>query len=292
MIVRAERWSVCRRYGPSSAASSPGETVDDAVAAVRGLADQGLRSTIDHLGENTTDAATAQVNAQAYLTLLDRLATEGLTEVAEVSVKASALGQTIDPAGATEHAHRICEAAEAAGTTVTLDMEDHTTTDATLELVRTLRRTHPKTGCVLQAMLHRTRDDCREMGGRVRLCKGAYNEPASIAVTQRAAIDVAYTECLRTLLKSGAYPMIATHDPAMIREALGYLDLTGQAPDTYEFQMLYGIRTDEQVRLAREGHTVRVYVPFGTDWYAYFLRRLAEKPANLALLVRALGSRA
>lgn len=272
----------------------PGESVDQALAAVRGLADRGLAASVDHLGENTFDAATAEGYTRTYLTLLDRLAADDLASTTEVSIKASALGQNLSDDLALTNAQRICAAAAAAGTTVTVDMEDHTTTDATLRLVDTLRADFPTTGCVLQAMLHRTEADCDRLatpGSRVRLCKGAYDEPATVAARRGSDINAAYLRCLRALLKGEGYPMIATHDPAMIATALDYIDLAGREPSSYEFQMLFGIRPDEQERLAAAGHRVRVYVPFGTDWYAYFLRRLAEKPANLALLVRALGSR-
>lgn len=273
----------------------PGETIADAVGAARRLAASGLHSTIDHLGENVRDADAAEANTRAYLELIATLVEEGLTDVAEVSVKASAIGQAL-PEGralALTNARRLCAAAQRAGTTVTLDMEDHTTTDATLDLLRGLRQEFDGTGGVLQAMLRRTATDCREFaspGSRIRLCKGAYAEPSAIAHSRPADISDAYLTCLRVLFRGGAYPMVATHDPELIAAALGYADLLQWRPGSFEFQMLYGIRPDEQRRLADLGHTVRVYVPYGTDWYPYFMRRLAEKPANLALLARALLS--
>jgi len=272
-----------------------GETLDDCIRAVRGLADAGLLATIDHLGEDTTTEAQATATTEAYLTLLRRLAAEGLAEVAEVSVKLTAVGLALpgaDVAGA--NLRRICAAAREAGTTVTVDMEDHTTTDATLALVDRMRLEHPETGTVLQAYLHRTPADCRRYatpGSRIRLCKGAYDEPASVAIRDRAGVDAAYLACLRILMKGDGYPMVASHDPRMIEGALAYADLVGRGPEDFELQMLYGIRTDEQRRLAALGHRVRVYVPYGTDWYGYFTRRLAERPANLLFFGRALLGR-
>lgn len=272
----------------------PGEAIEDAVAAVRALAASGIRATIDQLGEYADDRDAVEAQVDGYLALIERLVEERLTDTAEVSIKASALGQGIDDGLALDNARRIAQAADEAGTTMTIDAEDHTRADATLALLTAIRQEYPATGGVLQAMLHRTPDDCRALAGpgsRIRLCKGAYDEPAAVAHRGAPAICDAYLTCLRILLKGQGYPMIATHDPRLIAAALGYLDLLDREPGTYEFQMLYGVRPDEQRRLAAAGHTVRVYVPFGDDWYAYFMRRLAEKPANLALLGRALVSR-
>lgn len=273
-----------------------GETADAALDAVERLTAGGRVATIDHLGEDTTTQAAALAATDANLLLIQKLAERGLARVAEVSLKASAIGQAL-PGGdalAQENAERIIAAATEAGTRVTIDMEDHTTTDATLALVGTLRDEFPDTGAVLQAMLYRTPGDAEALaheGSRIRLCKGAYNEPGSVAHTGRDEIEESYVACLRRLIDGGAYPMIATHDPRLIDIALGLLAEAGRATDSYEFQMLYGIRPAEQERLAAAGHTMRVYVPYGTDWYGYFMRRLAEKPANLALLGRALVTR-
>lgn len=274
----------------------PGETTDEAIGAVRRLSAAGVHATLDHLGEyaDVPDLVDAQV--AEYLRLLARLGSEGLSDWAEVSVKASALGLGL-PDGhrvALANARRICAAADAVGTTVTIDMEDHTDTDATLALLDACREEFPRTGGVLQAMLHRTPDDCRRLSGpgsRIRLCKGAYDEPPSVAHRAMADIRRAYLACLRILLRGDGHPMIATHDPALLAAALDYLDLQQRPAGSYEFQLLYGVRPEAERRLAAAGHTVRVYVPYGTDWYGYFVRRLAEKPANLALLGRALISR-
>lgn len=274
----------------------PGETVEDCIAAVRRLAGDGLRASIDVLGEDTTSPALAEGVRDAYLGLLSRLEEEGLAATAEVSVKLTALGLGL-PDGrelALAHAREICAAAARAGTTITVDAEDHTTTDATLGILAELRRAYPDAGGVLQAYLHRTLDDCTLLAGsgsRIRLCKGAYAEPADVAHQTREEVSASYVACARTLLDGEGYPMFATHDPEMVA-AVGELAVRhGRAPGSYEYQMLYGIRSDEQRRLAAAGHTVRVYVPFGTDWWGYLVRRLAERPANLLFFLRALLSR-
>ena len=274
-----------------------GETVEDALRVTRELADADLRVTIDHLGEDTTKRAQATATTNAYLQLLGRLADAGLADAAEVSVKLSAVGQLLGADGeriATENAQLICEAAADAGTTVTIDMEDHTTTDSTLSVVRELRRDHPWVGAVLQAYLFRTEADCADLateGSRVRLCKGAYAEPESVAHSDPAEIDKAYVRCSRILMAGRGYPMLATHDPRLIEIGLALAERELRAKDPFELQMLFGIRPAEQVRLAPRGHTVRVYVPYGTDWYGYLVRRLAEKPANVRFFAHSLVSR-
>ncbi|CAM3637951.1 proline dehydrogenase family protein [Nocardioides zeicaulis] len=275
----------------------PGETTHDAVEATSGLVDDGLRVTLDFLGEDTTDAAQAEATVAAYKELLADLTARGLSGHAEVSVKLSAIGQFLPDNGhkvALENARDICRAARNAGTTVTLDMEDHTTTDSTLSILRELRKDFPETGAVLQAMLHRTEADCRALayeGSRVRLCKGAYMEPESVAFQDRLEIDKSYVRCLKVLLGGQGYPMIATHDPRMVQIASSLASRFGRHAGTYEFQMLYGIRPEEQKRLAAAGETVRVYIPYGTEWYGYLMRRLAEKPQNLAFFARSLISK-
>ena len=280
----------------------PGETTADAVRATAELVDDGLRVTLDHLGEDTLDAEQADATVTAYLEVLGQLAARGLTRNAEVSVKLSAIGQFLpDAAGfggghkiALENARTICRAARNAGTTVTLDMEDHTTTDSTLAILRELRKDFPETGAVLQAALRRTESDCRALaheGSRVRLCKGAYLEPESVAFQDRLDIDRSYVRCLKVLLAGEGFPMIATHDPRMIEIASSLASRHGRAQGTYEFQMLYGIRPEEQRRLVAEGESVRVYVPYGTEWYGYLMRRLAERPQNLTFFLRSLISK-
>jgi proline dehydrogenase len=275
----------------------PGETTESAVGATRTLEADGLHVTLDYLGEDTTDAAQAEATVRAYKELLAELGSQGLAPHAEVSVKLSAIGQFLPDNGhkvALENARDICRAARNAGTTVTLDMEDHTTTDSTLSILRELRKDFPETGAVLQAMLHRTEADCRALayeGSRVRLCKGAYMEPADVAFQERVEVDKSYVRCLKVLLGGQGYPMIATHDPRMVQIASSLASRFGRRPGTYEFQMLYGIRPEEQKRLAAAGETVRVYIPYGTEWYGYLMRRLAEKPQNLAFFARSLVSK-
>src|SRR5207237_5363438 len=272
----------------------PGTGTDDALRATRELVDQGLAVSLDHLGEDTLTAEQAAATKDEYLHLLKALADAGLTPAAEVSVKLSALGTVCDESLAYEHAHDICAAAAAAGTTVTLDMEDHETTDATLDVLSRLRADFPGTGAVLQAYLRRTEGDCRELatpGSRVRLCKGAYAEPESVAFQSALEVDRSYVRCLSILFSGPGYPMVATHDPRLIAIAEDRARWFDRVPGDFEFQLLYGVRPEEQLRLAAAGYTVRVYVPYGTQWYAYLMRRLAERPANLSFFLRALVSR-
>ncbi len=271
-----------------------GESVEDAVRVTRGLVAAGLAVSLDHLGEDTVEVGQAKEVTEAYLTLLGRLADEGLTPGAEVSVKLSAVGQALDHSLAVEYARAVCEAATAAGTTVTLDMEDHTTTDSTLAVLAELRRDFPATGAVIQAYLRRSEADCRDLareGSRVRLCKGAYREPESVAYRARAEVDRSYVRCLKVLVSGPGYPMVATHDPRLLAVAGALLERAGRARGSYEYQMLYGVRPDEQRRLAARGETVRVYLPYGDEWYGYLMRRLAERPANVGFFLRALATR-
>jgi proline dehydrogenase len=271
-----------------------GSGIDDALTAARGLADDGLTVSLDYLGEDTLTAEQALATRDQYLALLGRLRAAGLTPAAELSVKLSALGQKVDEKVAFEYASSICAAASEAGTTVTLDAEDHTTTDSTLEILAELRKDHPRTGAVLQAYLRRTEGDCRELAGsgsRVRLCKGAYAEPESVAYQSALDVDKSYVRCLNILMSGEGYPMVATHDPRLIAIAEDRARWFDRSADEYEFQMLYGVRPEEQTRLAGAGHTVRVYLPYGDQWYGYLMRRLAERPANVAFFGRALVSR-
>jgi proline dehydrogenase len=275
----------------------PGETSEAVVEATAGLVEDGLRATLDFLGEDTLDAEQADATVAAYLEVLEQLAARGLTRSTEVSVKLSAIGQKLPANGekiALENARTICRAARNAGTTVTLDMEDHTTTDSTLGILRELRKDFPETGAVLQAALHRTETDCRALayeGSRVRLCKGAYLEPEAVAFQERLDIDRSYVRCLKVLLAGQGYPMIATHDPRMVEIASSLASRYGRAQGSYEFQMLFGIRPEEQKRLSQAGETVRVYIPYGLEWYGYLMRRLAERPQNLSMFVKSLVSK-
>ena len=291
--VLAERSPVVR---PVVSRFVAGRNEEDAVQATRELLRTGLSVTLDFLGEDTTSAEQTAATVAAYRSMLTALgeATDGGR--AEVSVKLSALGQALPVDGdriALDNARQICERAASVGTTVTLDMEDHTTTDQTLATLRALHVDFPWVGVALQAYLTRTASDCRELSGhgsRVRLCKGAYAEPSSVAY-QGSAVDESYRRCLEILLTGNGYPMIATHDPRMVTAAREIIARAGRAQGSYEFQMLLGIRPDEQRALARAGNRVRIYVPYGAQWYGYFMRRLAERPANLAFFLRALTSR-
>jgi proline dehydrogenase len=275
----------------------PGESTDSAVSATRTLIDSGLHVTLDFLGEDTLDRQQAEATVQAYLDLLRSLTEHGLSRNAEVSVKLSAIGQALPDSGekvALDNARSISQAARNAGTTVTLDMEDHTTTDSTLGILRDLRKDFPETGAVLQSYLYRTEADCRDLayeGSRVRLCKGAYNEPESVAFQDKHDVDRSYVRCLKVLLAGQGYPMVATHDPRMVDIAGALATRNNRTQGSYEFQMLYGIRPDEQQRLAEAGEKVRVYVPYGQEWYGYLMRRLAERPSNLTFFLHSLVSK-
>ena len=278
-----------------------GETADDAVRVTRALRASGLLVTLDYLGEDTTDEAQAIAVADEYVHLLGKLAADGLTHggTTEVSVKPTAVGlfvraglaaQTL----ATQNIARICEAAREAGTTVTLDAEGYDAIEPTHRIVSSLRAEFPDLGCVIQASLRRSEADCQELAGygsRVRLCKGAYNEPESVAYAGKRDVDLAYARCLRALMNGAGYPMMATHDPRLIEITGSLATLSGRSAESFEYQMLYGIRPVEQRRLANTGARMRVYVPYGGDWYGYLVRRLAERPSNLGFFLRSLGSK-
>lgn len=279
-----------------------GDSEAPAVSAAADLLKSGRFISLDFLGEDTTDAAQATATVEAYLSLLRAYAALTLPDSTgarplEVSLKLSAMGQALPTVGrdtALANARVICAAAAELGVWVTIDAEDHTTTDSTLSIVNELRQDFPDLGTVLQAYLKRTESDCRELSGprsRIRLCKGAYQEPSSVAFTQRAEVDASYLRCLEILMKGKGYPMVASHDPHLIEAATAYAAVAGRNSDDFEFQMLYGIRDDEQRRLVATGSQLRVYVPYGEQWYGYFMRRLAERPANLLFFLRALVSR-
>ncbi|MFC0549149.1 proline dehydrogenase family protein [Kutzneria chonburiensis] len=274
-----------------------GSSLAEAVDVTASLIADGRKVTLDHLGEDTTDAAQAALTVDAYERLLAELGGTGLSSGAEVSVKLSAVGQSLPKDGekiALDNARLICEAAAAVGTTVTLDMEDHTTTDSTLGILADLRVDFPSTGAVLQAYLRRTEQDCRDLSGagsRVRLCKGAYKEPETVAYQDKSEVDRSYVRCLKILMAGDGYPMVASHDPRLVAIAADLAESLGRTPDTYEHQMLYGVRPDAQREIAAAGKTLRVYVPYGDQWYGYFMRRLAERPANVAFFLRSLATK-
>ncbi|TJZ46151.1 proline dehydrogenase [Streptomyces piniterrae] len=303
VLLAAARSDSIRRIVAATPVTRPvvdrfvaGERLDESMAVVRELAARGMEVTLDHLGEDITDPAEALRNRDAYLQLTEALKEQDLGERAEMSVKLSAFGQAL-PGGhelALKNVTPVVEAAAEAGTTVTLDMEDHTTVDSTLAILAELRERFPQTGAVLQSYLFRTEDDCHALAGegsRVRLVKGAYKEPATVAFQDKREVDKAYVRCLKILMAGDGYPMIGSHDPRMVAIGQELAHRNGRKPAEFEFQMLYGIRETEQQRLVAEGHRMRVYIPYGTDWYGYFMRRLAERPANLAFFLRSLATR-
>nr|WP_240759410.1 proline dehydrogenase family protein [Phytoactinopolyspora endophytica] len=274
-----------------------GASESDVIRVAGDLVGDGFTVSIDRLGEHTRDLGQAMRVADTYVSVLDELHRAELSARVEVSVKLSAIGQAFHGDGdrvALDHARRICHAARNAGTTVTVDMEDHTTTDSTLNILRELRLDFPETGAVLQAYLRRTEGDCRDLahaGSRVRLCKGAYDEPPSVAFMRKADVDRSYVRCAKILLSGPGYPMLATHDPRLVEITGALASKYHRLQGSYEYQMLYGVRPEEQRRLVRAGEEVRVYVPYGEDWYGYLVRRLAERPANLSLFLRSVASK-
>ena len=270
-----------------------GESVDQVVPVVQDSAAQGLEVTLDVVGEDITTREQAYAARDAYLELIARLKELDLGIQAEMSVKLSMFGQALEGGHelALANVRPVVEAAAAIGTTVTLDAEDHTTLDSMFAIHEELRKDFPGTGCVIQAYLFRTETDARRLaanGSRVRIVKGAYKEPAEVAYQQKSEIDKAYVRVLRILMEGDGYPMIGSHDPRLISIAQELARRAGRKLDEYEFQMLYGIRSEEHLRLAAEGHRMRVYTAYGTDWYGYFMRRLAEKPANLLFFARSI----
>ncbi|MDO0925586.1 proline dehydrogenase family protein [Streptomyces sp. TG1A-8] len=274
----------------------PGETVADIVPVIEDLTARGLELTMDVVGEDITTPGQAGAARDAYLELIAHLERLRLGEKVEVSVKLSMFGQALEGGHelALANVRPVVEAAAAIGTTVTLDAEDHTTLDSMFAIHEELRKDFPQTGCVIQAYLFRTGEDARRLaaaGSRVRLVKGAYKEPAEVAYQDKREIDKAYVRILKTLMEGEGYPMVGSHDPRLISIAQELAHRAGRKPAEYEFQMLYGIRGDEHLRLAAEGHRMRVYTAYGTDWYGYFMRRLAEKPANLRFFLRSMVSK-
>ena len=269
-----------------------GESLDEVLPAIERLHAAGFRTTVDVLGESVTAPDAARAAAARYLDTLDALAARGLDR--NVSLKLSQMGLGVARELARENLERIVARARELDAFVRIDMEDHTTTDATLELWRGLRPTMAGSGdvgVVLQSALRRTDADVEALiaeGARIRLCKGAYKEPAAVAYQDKAEVDEAYVRQMERLLLDATYPAIATHDDRIIDHAIAFSGEHGIGPERFEFQMLYGVRRDVQERLRRDGWTVRIYVPSGREWYPYFMRRLAERPANVVFLVTSL----
>ena len=268
----------------------PGEGLADAIATLDSLQDQGMRWTVDVLGESVASEAMATAAADRYIETLDALAERGLE--ANVSVKLTQMGLGIDREFCVANVQRIVARAKSVGAFVRIDMEDHTKTSQTLEIVRELRASYPEVGAVIQSYLRRSANDIAALnaeGIRVRLCKGAYDEPATVAFRTRDEVDRSYIELMETLLKQGNYPGLATHDDRLIDHALAFVKEHAIDPARYEFQMLYGVRRDLHERLVGLGQTVRIYVPYGSQWFPYYMRRLGERPQNvMSILVSVL----
>jgi len=264
-----------------------GETLDDALQVVREVNALGLTGTIDHLGEHVTDPAEARRAVEIYLDALQRIVDEKLD--ANVSMKLSELGQDIDDCIALENARIILEKAKHLDVFVRVDMEGSAYTQRTLDAYLNLKSTFENVGIVLQSYLHRTRKDIPFLVGqgiRIRLCKGAYDEPSTIAYESKTDTDQAYKDEVTMLLESGLYHGIATHDPVMVDWTLAEMKRLNLEPSAFEFQMLYGVRRDLQTSLREQGYNVRIYVPFGENWYPYFTRRMAERPANFFFILK------
>jgi proline dehydrogenase len=264
-----------------------GETLDEALAAVRELNAKGITASLDELGESVTNERAARATRDVYLNILDRIAAAGLD--ANVSVKLTAMGLDISEELCVSLMQDLLERARQHRNFVRIDMEGSEYTERTLRLFeeRFFPSFREHVGIVLQSYLYRTRSDTEravEMKTRVRLCKGAYKEPASVAFPDKKDVDGNYVKCMHTLMADGNYPGLATHDPRIITEAKRFARERSIPVTRYEFQMLYGVRRDLQETLVREGYRMRVYVPFGTQWYPYLMRRLAERPANVAFL--------
>jgi proline dehydrogenase len=281
------------RYGmrkPSSFARRfiAGETIAEAIEAARGVEARGLALSLDLLGESVRNLDEADAATRGYLEVVDAVIASGIER--NISLKLTQLGLDVDKASAVDNLRKILERADPAGFFVRIDMENSPYTEVTLEIFETLwSHGHKKIGVVLQSALYRSEEDVprlNALGARVRLVKGAYKEPRSVAHQKKADVDAAYARMLKRLLSDGRYPAIATHDPAMIDLARTYAREHKIAPDRFEFQMLYGIRRDLQARLVKEGYRVRVYIPFGREWFPYFMRRLGERPANVMFLIR------
>lgn len=270
-----------------------GEDVEACLATAGSLVEQGMQLTLDHVGESVGSMAQAEAAASVYLELLEHIGDRGLP--AGISIKPSQLGLLVDREGAAELVGRLAAAADAAGVHLTLDMEDHPTVEATIELVEGAQAAgYGNVGCAVQSYLHRTPADLRRLtaaGASLRLCKGAYAEPAFVAHQRTVDVDRAYLGDARTLLAHGHEPRFATHDHRLVGAIKRSAALLGRDRSTFEFQMLYGVRPDMQRALVTEGYRLRIYVPFGTEWYPYFTRRLAERPANLVFFGRALLDR-
>lgn len=289
---------IASRYGvrPNNAGFArrfiAGETLDEAIVAARVIQASGMLITLDQLGESVTNATEAAAATRVYLNVLDRIAESGIER--NVSLKLTQLGLDIDRATCVDNLRTILVKADALGFFVRIDMENSPYTDVTLDIFETLwQQNHRNIGVVLQSMLRRSEDDTRRinaLGARVRLVKGAYNEPRTVAYHLKQEVDSAFLRITELLLKDGVYPAIATHDEKMIAATRDIAARLGIGKDRFEFQMLYGIRRDLQASLVAEGYRMRIYTPFGPEWFPYFMRRLGERPANVGWVVKGILS--
>ena len=264
-----------------------GFTLDEVLAVLADVQSAGMRWTVDVLGESVHSEDMARAAADRYLATLDALAARGLE--GNVSLKLTQMGLDIDPDFCRQNVGRVVSRAREVGAFVRVDMEDHTKTDITLEIARALRAEYDGVGVVIQSYLRRADADIDRLileRTRVRLCKGAYDEPATVAFTSRAEVDRSYAQLAERLLLGGTYPALATHDDSLIEHIIEFARAHDIGPERFEFQMLYGVRRDLQQSLVEQGWTVRVYVPYGTQWYPYYMRRLAERPANVLFILR------
>ena len=267
-----------------------GETIPDAIAAVREIEAQGMHHTLDHLGESVSTLAAAETATGEYLNLIEVMDGAGVEK--NLSLKLTQLGLDIDKAMCVDNLRRILAAADKCGFFVRIDMESSQYTEVTLEIFETVwRHGSHNVGVVLQSCLYRTEQDVErvnKLGARIRLVKGAYREPKTVAYQKKSDVDAAYIRLARRLLTEGTYPAIATHDEEILDDVKRFTSEHGIASKAYEFQMLYGIRRDLQLALTRQSYGMRVYVPFGKEWFPYFMRRLGERPANVGFVLRAL----
>lgn len=265
-----------------------GETIDEAIACARQIEREGMTVTLDHLGEHVVTHAAASAATRDYMSIVDAAWKAGISR--NLSVKLTQLGLNIDRATTVDNIRRVLDVAAKADFFVRIDMEGSAYTQQTFDVVDAIWGIGCRNiGVVIQAYLKRSPDDIRRMnekGVRVRLVKGAYREPKEVALQEKADVDTAFVQLMKILLTEGNYPAIATHDPAMIEATTRFAASRGLAQSAYEFQMLYGVRRDLQRTLSAAGHPFRVYVPFGTEWFPYFMRRLGERPANVGFVVR------
>jgi proline dehydrogenase len=269
-----------------------GETLDEAIAAARACNNAGMLVSLDYLGENVSTISDAQRSRDAYLEVFERIAAEKLH--ANVSCKLTQLGLDINNEFCEGLLRSIVERAAGFDNFLRVDMESSIYTQRTIDLVKRVRTRNPAVGTVIQSYLYRSEKDVTDLlsyGCRIRLCKGAYKEPEEVAFPGKADVDANYVRLMQLLLSSGFYHAIATHDPRMIAATIRYAAANQISKDDFEFQMLYGVRTDLQRRLVKDGYRLRIYIPFGNDWFPYFMRRLAERPANVGFLIRNLFRR-